>query len=80
LQQRYWEHTITTELDYASHIDYIHTFPLKHGYVSRVQDLPEGHKGLIRPSIAMCMMAFWRRIGAVIYVVCQRQRNNRQWG
>jgi hypothetical protein len=79
-QRRYWEHTITTELDYASHIDYIHANPLKHGYVSQVQDLPKGHKGLIRPSIAICMMVFWRRMGAVIWVVCQRQRNNRQWG
>lgn len=38
-QRRYWEHTITTELDYSRHIDYIHVNPLKHGYVTRVQDL-----------------------------------------
>jgi putative transposase len=39
-QRRYWEHTITKELDYAKHIDYIHVNPLKHGYVNRVQDWP----------------------------------------
>lgn len=39
-QRRYWEHTIATELDYAKHIDYIRVNPLKHGYVSRVQDWP----------------------------------------
>jgi|CXWL01.1.fsa_nt_gi putative transposase len=39
-QRRYWEHTVTTELDYSRHIDYIHVNPLKHGYVTRVQDWP----------------------------------------
>jgi len=39
-QRRYWEHTIITELDYSGHIDYIHVNPLKHGYVTLVQDWP----------------------------------------
>ncbi len=39
-QRRYWEHTITTELDYSRHIGYIHVNSLKHGYVTRVQDWP----------------------------------------
>jgi putative transposase len=39
-QRRYWEHTITTELDYSKHIDYVHVNPLKHGYVTRVQNWP----------------------------------------
>jgi putative transposase len=39
-QWRFWEHTITTELDYCKHIDYVHVNPLKHGYVDRVQDWP----------------------------------------
>lgn len=39
-QRRYWEHTITTELDYSKHIDYVHFNPVKHGYVSQVQDWP----------------------------------------
>jgi putative transposase len=39
-QRRYWEHTIKTELDYSRHIDDIHANPLKHGYVTRVQDWP----------------------------------------
>ncbi len=39
-QRRYWEHTITNELDYARHVDYVHVNPLKHGYVERVKDWP----------------------------------------
>jgi putative transposase len=39
-QRRYWEHTITTELDFFKHIDYIHVNPLKHGYVKRIKDWP----------------------------------------
>lgn len=30
-QQRYWEHTIRDERDYAAHMDYIHFNPVKHG-------------------------------------------------
>jgi len=39
-QRRYWKHTITTELAYSRHIDYTHVNPLKHGYVTRVQNWP----------------------------------------
>jgi putative transposase len=39
-QRRYWEHTITTERDYAQHVDYVHVNPLKHGHVKRVCDWP----------------------------------------
>jgi putative transposase len=39
-QRRYWEHTVRNEEDYASHLDYIHFNPVKHGYVSRVKDWP----------------------------------------
>lgn len=35
-QQRYWEHCITTDLDYAHHRDYIAINPVKHGLVNRV--------------------------------------------
>ena len=37
-QRRFWEHCIRDELDYRTHIDYIHMNPVKHGYVERVQD------------------------------------------
>ena len=37
-QRRFWEHRIRDELDYQRHMDYIHYNPVKHGYVSRVQD------------------------------------------
>jgi len=39
-QRRYWEHTISTESDYAQHIDYVHANPLKHGHVNRICDWP----------------------------------------
>jgi len=39
-QRRYWEHTISTDRDYAQHIDYVHANPLKHGHVKRVCDWP----------------------------------------
>jgi putative transposase len=41
-QQRYWEHLIRDERDYARPVDYVHYNPVKHGYVERVGD------GLIR--------------------------------
>jgi putative transposase len=33
-QRRCWEHTIRDERDYATHMDYIHFNPVKHGYVT----------------------------------------------
>ena len=43
-QRRYWEHTLQDEDDFRHHIDYIHYNPVKHGYVTRPADLPEGIK------------------------------------
>ena len=37
-QPRFWEHTIRDEHDLERHLNYIHFNPVKHGYVSRVQD------------------------------------------
>jgi putative transposase len=37
-QRRYWEHQIRDETDLASHVDYIHFNPVKHGYVARAVD------------------------------------------
>lgn len=39
-QQRFWEHLIRDDHDFARHFDYLHGNPLKHGLVSRVQDWP----------------------------------------
>ena len=39
-QRRYWEHTLRDETDFARHMDYIHFNPVKHGYVTRVDDWP----------------------------------------
>ena len=32
-QRRFWEHTIRDDADYATHLDYIHFNPVKHGLV-----------------------------------------------
>ncbi|CAG9932012.1 REP-associated tyrosine transposase [Candidatus Nitrotoga arctica] len=39
-QRRFWEHVIRDDRDYATHIDYCHINPLKHGYVQQVADWP----------------------------------------
>ena len=39
-QRRYWEHTIRDERDYATHMDYLHYNPVKHGYVDKVMNWP----------------------------------------
>ena len=39
-QNRYWEHQIRDERDFARHVDYIHWNPAKHGYVKYVADWP----------------------------------------
>jgi putative transposase len=39
-QQRYWEHTVRDECDFAHHVDYVHFNPVKHGHVDRVSDWP----------------------------------------
>jgi putative transposase len=39
-QRRYWEHTIRNDRDYATHMDYIHFNPVKHGLVSDVAAWP----------------------------------------
>ena len=37
-QRRYYEHTIVSEKDFYTHVDYIHYNPVKHGYVNQVKD------------------------------------------
>ena len=39
-QRRFWEHTIRDERDYASHMDYVHFNPVRHGLVAHVVDWP----------------------------------------
>jgi putative transposase len=38
--QRYWEHTIRNDRDYAAHMDYSHFNPVKHGLVAKPSDWP----------------------------------------
>ncbi|GAA0199116.1 transposase [Kangiella japonica] len=37
-QRRYWERTIRNDKEFSAYVDYIHYNPVKHGYVSKVQD------------------------------------------
>ena len=39
-QDRFWEHQIRDEDDFARHVDYIHFNPVKHGWVLRARDWP----------------------------------------
>ena len=39
-QRRFWEHTLRDAYDMQRHVDYIHYNPVKHGYVSNVQEWP----------------------------------------
>jgi len=39
-QRRFWEHLIRDQRDFDNHFDYIHSNPVKHGYVERVIDWP----------------------------------------
>jgi putative transposase len=39
-QRRFWEHVIRDERDYASHVDYIHYNPVRHGHARAVRDWP----------------------------------------
>jgi putative transposase len=39
-QRRFWEHLIRNEEDYRRHVEYCYINPVKHGYVTRVQDWP----------------------------------------
>jgi putative transposase len=39
-QRRYWEHTIRDDCDHATHMDYIHFNPVKHGLAPEPADWP----------------------------------------
>lgn len=39
-QQRFWEHFIRDDNDYAAHMDYLHFNPVKHGLVKTVNEWP----------------------------------------
>ncbi|HEX7341212.1 MAG TPA: transposase [Rhodanobacteraceae bacterium] len=39
-QRRFWEHQIRDERDFASHVDYVHINPVKHGYVAKAAAWP----------------------------------------
>jgi putative transposase len=39
-QQRFWEHLLRDDRDFAHHVDYIHFNPVKHGHTGRAADWP----------------------------------------
>ena len=39
-QRRFWEHTIRDEADYAMHVRYCWSNPVKHGFVKQASDWP----------------------------------------
>jgi putative transposase len=39
-QRRFWEHTLRDEADYAAHVRYCWSNPVKHGLVKRASDWP----------------------------------------
>ncbi len=39
-QRRYWEHAIRDERDFAAHVDYVHSNPVKHGLAETPADWP----------------------------------------
>ena len=40
-QKRFWDHVIRNEKDLENHLHYIHYNPIKHGYVSELEDWKE---------------------------------------
>lgn len=74
-QRRYWEHLIRDEADYRAHLDYIHYNPVKHGWAKQVKDLPKGHKGLTRRSIAGFGKVFIPLIGVAVKEICMSLNN-----
>jgi putative transposase len=39
-QRRFWEHQIRDDADYATHMDYVHINPVKHGLARAAADWP----------------------------------------
>jgi len=60
-QHRYWEHLVRDKDDYASHVDYIHYNPVKHGLVSSVSDWP--YSSFSRHVAAGVYPANWGQLG-----------------
>jgi putative transposase len=56
-QRRYWEHTIRHEQDFATHFDYVHFNPVKHGFVEHPLS------GRIAPFVAVLPAGCTRRGG-----------------
>ncbi len=57
-QRRFWEHLIRDHQDFAAHMNYVYTNPVKHGLVTAVRDWQQStfYRG-------MCAMGFIRQIG-----------------
>ncbi|HET6632049.1 MAG TPA: transposase [Rhodanobacteraceae bacterium] len=56
-QRRYWEHLVRNESDLATHVNYIHYNPVKHGHVERAADWP--HSSFYRYVASGILPADW---------------------
>jgi putative transposase len=56
-QRRFWEHTIRHDKDYANHVDYVHSNPVKHGLVPEPAAWP--HSSFHRAVAAGLYPADW---------------------
>jgi putative transposase len=73
--RRYWEHVLRDERDFATHVDYIHFNPVRHGHAGRVADwlhssfhryvrqgtLPRDWGGEVEPGIASAVEGYGER-------------------
>ena len=59
-QQRYWEHQLRDETDFARHVDYIHYNPVKHGLCAAAIDWP--YSSFRRYLAAGVYAADWGRV------------------
>jgi putative transposase len=60
-QRRYWEHTIRDDQDFATHFDYVHFNPVKHGLVEHPAEWP--HSSFHRCAAAGLYPAGWMGVG-----------------
>jgi len=52
-QRRFWEQTIRDKQDYASHLDYVHFDPVKHGFAQSAAAWPYStfHRAIAKGNI-----------------------------
>jgi putative transposase len=66
-QRRYWEHTVRDQQDFATHFDYIHFNPVKHGLVEHPAEWPHS-------SFRRCVATGCNRRGGCAAPASRRRR------